>query len=60
MPLPKQRQSKSRTRKRRTHQKLFAAALVPCGHCNTPKRAHTVCPNCGYYRGRHVVETKEK
>ena len=60
MPLPKKKFSKSRKRKRRTHQKLVAAKLVACSHCKTPKVSHAVCPNCGYYKGRPVVKVEEK
>ena len=42
MPLPKRRHSKTRGRKRRTHYKLAA-----------PTRS--VCPHCGYYKGREIV-----
>jgi ribosomal protein L32 len=24
------------------------------------RRSHHACPNCGYYRGRQVVELKKK
>jgi large subunit ribosomal protein L32 len=60
MAVPKKKISKMKRRKRRTHKKLTAVALVPCGHCNTPKASHTVCPNCGYYAGRAVVHVEEK
>ena len=60
MPVPKKKISKSKRGKRRTHKKLSAAALIPCSHCNTPKVAHAVCPNCGHYRGRQVIQVEEK
>jgi len=28
---------------------------VECSHCHELKRAHHVCPTCGYYDGREVV-----
>jgi len=27
---------------------------VECSHCHELKRAHHVCPTCGYYNGREV------
>lgn len=30
-------------------------ALVPCSKCKNPKKPHTVCGNCGYYKGREVI-----
>jgi len=55
MAHPKRRHSHSRTRKKRTHQKLTIPALVPCKECGRLKPAHMVCPFCGYYRGREIV-----
>jgi large subunit ribosomal protein L32 len=28
---------------------------VECDHCHELKRAHHVCPTCGYYNGREVA-----
>jgi large subunit ribosomal protein L32 len=60
MALPKRRHSKTRGRKRRTHWKLADPQLGTCSHCKSPKPAHTVCQVCGYYKGRQVMEIKEK
>lgn len=62
MAHPKRKQSNSRTRKRRTHQKLSMPALVSCSQCKKLRPAHMVCPFCGYYKGKEVVviERKEK
>lgn len=46
---PKNRVSKLRGRKRRTHYKATLVALVKCPQCFETKRAHRVCPSCGYY-----------
>ena len=56
MPNPKWRFSKTRTRKRRTHDKLDMPQLATCGNCGSPVLYHHVCPECGYYRGKQVVE----
>ena len=42
MAHPKRRQSKTRTLKRRTHDKAVAPTLA-------------VCPTCGYYRGKVAI-----
>jgi large subunit ribosomal protein L32 len=60
MPLPKRRHSRQRGRKRRTHWKLEAPAPVDCPHCHKPKLPHRVCPNCGWYGGRAVMEVGKK
>jgi large subunit ribosomal protein L32 len=30
-----------------------------CPRCSSPKLPHRVCPTCGYYRGKKLVEVKE-
>lgn len=60
MAHPKRKHSRSRGRKRRTNQKLSSSLLVECKQCKKPKPAHMVCPFCGYYRDREVVEIKLK
>ena len=60
MPLPKRRHSKSRRDKSRTHQGLVAPSISTCSHCGAAKLPHRVCPACGYYNNRPVVEIKEK
>ncbi len=59
MAVPKRKHSKSRRDKRRTHQKLVAVSVSQCPECNEPKLPHRVCPSCGSYRGRQVLEVEE-
>ncbi|MCF8044903.1 MAG: 50S ribosomal protein L32 [Desulfarculaceae bacterium] len=60
MALPKQKVSKSRGRKRRTHQKVSAPTVAVCPECREPKLPHTACPECGEYRGRLVVGKEDE
>ena len=60
MGLPKRKVSHARQGDRRAHLALTAPSLVECSHCHQMRRAHHACPNCGYYRGRVVVELKVK
>jgi large subunit ribosomal protein L32 len=55
---PKQKTSKARQGKRRSHLSLSPPALVNCPQCNSPKLPHNTCPTCGTYAGREVVELK--
>ena len=57
MALPKRRQSKARSRKRRTHYKSTTVSTTTCPQCNSTKMPHRACPNCGYYKGRPVIST---
>ncbi len=54
MALPKRRHSKSRTRKRRSHDALTAPGVNVCNECGEPKLPHRLCPGCGMYKGRVV------
>ncbi len=66
MPNPKRRHSNTRTRKRRTHDKMAVLAAridpnCPLGADNCePHASHRVCPKCGYYNGRPVLQIKTK
>jgi len=60
MPNPKRRHSVRRTGNRRAHDALRPAAKSECPNCHEPKPPHRVCPHCGQYRGREVVEVAEK
>lgn len=59
MALPKSRQSKARTRSRRANWKIEPPNLVVCPNCTGYKLPHVACPDCGYYRGRAVVNVKK-
>jgi large subunit ribosomal protein L32 len=56
MAVPKQKQSHSRTTKRRSQHKIVAPSLNMCPQCRQPRRPHRVCPHCGSYGGREVVD----
>jgi large subunit ribosomal protein L32 len=59
MPNPKRRHSKARTSNRRAHDFLTAHSASECPNCHEKKMPHRVCPKCGYYKGREVMEVKE-
>jgi len=60
MAHPKRQHSAQRRHKRQTHQKLNAPSLHPCPQCKRPIIAHRVCPFCGYYKGKPIVEIEVK
>lgn len=59
MAVPARRTSKTTKRMRRTHFKLNVTGLVKCGHCGATIVSHRVCPECGCYNGKQVVEVKK-
>lgn len=54
--LPKRKYAKARRGKRRSHIVAKPPALVECPQCHSPKMPHHVCPVCGSYAGREVLE----
>lgn len=56
MPNPKRRHSKTRGRKRRTGWAMDAMNIIPCASCQQPKMPHHICPHCGKYKGREVLD----
>ena len=58
MAVPKCKQSKARSRKRRAHWKLAAPTMVKCSRCHALKLTHRVCKECGFYDGREVIKVE--
>jgi large subunit ribosomal protein L32 len=58
MAVPARRTSKTAKRMRRTHFKLNVTGLVKCSNCGATIVSHRVCPECGYYDGKKVVDVK--
>ncbi len=56
MAHPKSRHSKTRRDKRRTHYKATLPTLANCSNCGATVKYHHICPDCGYYRGKQVIE----
>jgi large subunit ribosomal protein L32 len=56
MAHPKRKHSKRRTAARRTHDTAVAQTLAVCSNCGAMHIYHTVCGECGYYRGKLAVE----
>ena len=58
MAVPKKKTSKARRDKRRAHDFLTAPSLSECPNCHEPKMPHRVCPHCGHYKGKEVIDVK--
>jgi large subunit ribosomal protein L32 len=57
---PKKRHSRARQGKRRAAIKLTVRKTVLCSNCQSPVLAHTICKNCGFYKGREVIDVAKK
>ncbi len=60
MPVPRQRHTKSRRNRGRSHQALKVLNLKVCAKCGQPILAHQACKNCGTYQGREVLDVMKK
>lgn len=58
MGVPKRKRSHARRDKRFANKGLKTCAGAVCQNCKTARRAHAACPNCGFYKGVKVTETK--
>jgi large subunit ribosomal protein L32 len=58
-PLPKRKVSSARRDKRRAHDALKVTHFVQCSNCGEMRLPHRVCPNCGHYQGKEIIEVKE-
>jgi len=61
MPLPKRKHSHARTSRRRSSNfKLPRLNVGVCPRCHEPKLSHAVCPICGFYRNRMIVDVRRR
>lgn len=60
MAVPKRRTSKTRKRKRRTHDNLALPARSKCPQCGATKVPHRVCGECGSYAGEVRIQPDDE
>lgn len=60
MAVPKWHRSKSRQGQRRMHLYIKAQKLAACSHCKKEILPHIVCPYCGYYKDKEIINTLKK
>jgi large subunit ribosomal protein L32 len=58
MAVPRNRTSNARKNSRRAHHAKKPKNLQTCSNCGNPRLSHRVCPHCGFYDGRSVVNAK--
>ncbi len=56
MAVPKRKKTSSRRDQRRMHLFLENPPVTLCPKCKKPSRSHAVCYNCGYYKGKQVID----
>ena len=59
MAQPKNKKSYARTHTRKAqNMKLDVRSEAACSKCGAPRLPHRVCPSCGWYKDRQVLEFK--
>lgn len=58
MAVPQRRQSKSRSRMRRSHDRVAVPNVIYCD-CGEPSLPHRICPSCGTYKGRQYLRNED-
>ncbi len=52
------RHTRAHTANRRSHHALKNPTLAVCSNCGSQHRPHHMCLECGYYKGRQVMDLK--
>jgi large subunit ribosomal protein L32 len=60
MAVPRHSHTRSKVGKTRMHKYISRVVLNVCPKCKKPVLAHTVCKNCGYYKGKEVINVLSK
>ena len=55
MAVPRHSHTRSKVGKTRMHKHIKRAILNVCPKCKKPVLSHTVCLNCGFYKGEDVI-----
>ena len=55
MAVPKQGHTRAKVGKSRMHKYIKPVRLSLCPKCKKPVLSHTVCLNCGFYKGREII-----
>lgn len=53
---PKKKQTRAGRGHRYLKAKKYRLQLTLCPKCKTPKPSHSVCPVCGFYKGKVLIE----
>lgn len=59
MGVPKKRTSKQKRDQRRANWKVSPPNVTRCASCAAPVLSHRICPSCGTYKGKQVVQVAE-
>jgi len=58
MAVPQVRTSRRKRNMRRSHHALKPPTLVTCNNCSALIAPHKVCPQCGSFKGKEVLNVE--
>ena len=58
MPTPKRKLSRKRRDQRSANKGIKPKSISGCQTCQAPLMPHSVCRECGYYKGSKILRTK--
>ncbi|RYD36437.1 MAG: 50S ribosomal protein L32 [Verrucomicrobiaceae bacterium] len=59
MAVPKRKSSRARQKTRAASHRWHAPKLNSCSECGAAVPSHIVCPTCGTYKGRKIIQVAE-
>ncbi len=62
MAVPKKKRSRSRKRSKLAAylRRAKKPTLTACSHCKEQIIPHRVCPHCGYYKSKEIIDVGAK
>ncbi len=60
MAVPRGKHTKGKRNDIRRNIFIKEPNLVSCSKCGKPKKSHIVCPSCGYYKNKEVINLLER
>jgi len=58
--VPKKRHTKGSRNQRRMHLFIKQPNLTVCSKCGKPVKLHITCPECGFYKGKEIIDVLSK
>ena len=55
MAVPRHKHTRAKVGKTRMHKNIKFLSLNICPKCKKPVLSHTACLNCGFYKGKEVI-----
>ena len=58
MAEPKKKSSHTRSGNRQSHDRIVGKSGTKCQNCGAKILSHRVCPVCGFYKSKKIVNVK--